>query len=55
MKGTIAICLQNLVTEKYGKDKWLNILIKSGLPNDLKIYEHHDIDDNVIMNVLTNT
>ena len=25
------------------------------MPNDIKIYGNHDIDDNVIMNVLTNT
>ena len=55
MKGTIAICLQDLVKTKFGKDNWETILVKSGLPKDLLIYAHHDIEDKVIMKVINNT
>jgi len=55
MKGTIAICLQDLVKTKFGKDNWENILVKSGLPKDLVIYGHHDIEDGVIMKVINST
>lgn len=55
MKGTIAICLQDLVKTKFGKDNWETILVKSGLPKDLAIYSHHDIGDDVIMKIVNNT
>lgn len=54
MKGVIAISLQDLVKSRYGADKWENILVKSGLPKDLVIFGHHDIDDNIIIKVLGN-
>ena len=55
MKGTIAICLQDLVKTKFGEDNWKTILVKSGLPKDTVIYGHHDIEDEVIMKVINNT
>lgn len=55
MKGTIAICLQDLVKTKFSEDNWETILVKSGLPKDLVIYAHHDIEDDVIMKVLNST
>lgn len=55
MKGSIAVCLQNLVETKFGKDKWANILEKSGLQKDLKIYTHHEIEDTTILNVVSKT
>ena len=55
MKGTIAICLQELVKTKFGEDNWETILLKSGLPKNLVIYSHHDLDDEVIIKVINNT
>ena len=39
MKGTIVIALQDLVKNKFGQEKWINILKKSDLPTD-KVFIH---------------
>jgi len=55
MKGTVVICLQDLVKTKFDEEHWKNILVKSGLSKDLKFYCHHNIDDEIIMKLLNNT
>ena len=55
MKGTIVIALQDLVKNKFGQEKWINILKKSDLPTDKVFYAHHDVDDSIFMTLLQNT
>jgi len=54
MKGIVAKCLEELVVNKYGKENWEEILKKSDLPIDLKIYSHKNIPDDVILKVINN-
>ncbi|HAR64258.1 MAG: hypothetical protein DKM50_02390 [Candidatus Margulisiibacteriota bacterium] len=49
MKGVIAICLEQLVVEKFGKDKWEKVLTSIGLPADTKFLPTADIDDAAVM------
>jgi len=55
MKGLVAKSLEELVINKFGENHWKEILKKSNLPEDLKIYSHKDIPDEVIVNVIHNT
>ena len=55
MKGTIVIALQDLVKNKFGQEKWINILKKSDLPTDKVFYPHHDVDDSMFMKLIQNT
>ncbi|MHB9296109.1 hypothetical protein PilKf_01863 [Pillotina sp. SPG140] len=52
MKGTIVLCIADLVQSVAGKEKWREILRKSNLPEDLHINRIADIDDAVIQKVL---
>ncbi|MDR1933916.1 MAG: heme NO-binding domain-containing protein [Spirochaetales bacterium] len=54
MKGTIVLCIADLVQSVGGKEKWREILRKSNLPEDLHITRIADIDDAVIQTVLGN-
>jgi methyl-accepting chemotaxis protein len=54
MKGTIVLCIAELVKTVGGDEKWREILRKSGLPEDLKLTRVADVDDAVIQTVLKN-
>lgn len=55
MKGIIPICLSKLVIEKFGKDKWKEIMKASGLREDAIFLAHQDVDDSAVMTVLEKT
>ena len=55
MKGVIAICLGELVKEKFGTENWERILEMSGLDPKTEFLAFQDIDDDAIMNVLDST
>lgn len=55
MKGVIAICLEQLVIEKFGQDKWEKILTSVGLPSDKKFLPSEDVDDAAVMSVIQAT
>ncbi len=55
MKGIIVNCLKNLVIEKFGDDKWEEILEASGLDTTLAIQPMENIDDNTVISVLDST
>jgi hypothetical protein len=55
MKGVIAVCLANLIQEKFGKDKWQDILETSGLPRTTFFMPSTDLDDAVVMKVVEST
>lgn len=52
MKGTIARCLAEMVTEKFGKDKWESALEKAGLKRDTRFMSQEDIDDTIIIKIV---
>jgi hypothetical protein len=52
MKGTIAKCLAEMVTERFGKDRWENILQTSGLSPGFRFMATQDVDDDVVYKVV---
>lgn len=52
MKGVILMCLANLVTEKFGKEKWENALDKAGLPRTTFFLATQDVEDAQTMKVI---
>lgn len=52
MKGVIAKCLAELVTEKFGQDKWEKALEMAGLPKDTTFLSTQDIDDSAVLKVV---
>ncbi len=55
MKGTIICCLRDLVKEKYGQDKWENILVKAGYKNNVLFTPIMNIDDDKVVSLLNAT
>lgn len=55
MKGVIANCLYEMVVNRFGQVRWKNILSNSGLPENHQFYNHHDIDDAMILKVVGKT
>lgn len=55
MKGVIADCLSKLVAEKFGKDKWLQVLEQSGVGKETTFLPTADVGDTQTMNLITTT
>lgn len=55
MKGSIAICLKEMIISKFGQSKWDEIMLASGQKPGLMLLASMDIDDAVILNVVTNS
>jgi len=52
MKGVIATCLGELISVKFGKDKWEEILESAGLPRRTSFLATEDVDDAATMRVV---
>jgi hypothetical protein len=52
MKGVIAACLQELVKEKFGNEKWEEALKKAGVDPTTKFMPIQDIDDQAVLKVI---
>ncbi len=52
MKGTIVKCLEELVSTKFGRDKWKKSLEDAGLKDSTMILAISDIDDLQVMRVV---
>lgn len=52
MKGIIAMCVAELVSKKFGQDKWEEILLDSGLKKKTRFLAFEDVDEEVFMNVI---
>ena len=52
MKGTIARCLAEMVTEKFGEDKWQAALEKAGLDKNTLFLPTQNVDDDVALKVV---
>lgn len=55
MKGVIALCLKEVVVEHYGADQWQAIVAHAGHSKDPMILPIADIDDQVVIGLLTST
>jgi hypothetical protein len=52
MKGVIVSCLADLVTTKFGKDRWQNALAKAGLDRNFIVLATADVDDQAVLKVV---
>ncbi len=52
MKGIIAMCLKDLVVEKFGADKWEECLRKAGADQDISILATSNMHDEVVLKVV---
>ncbi len=52
MKGTIVKCLEELVSTKFGRDKWKKSLEDAGLKDSTMILSISDVDDLQVMKVV---
>lgn len=52
MKGTIVKCLQELVVEKFGKDKWEKSLEDANINKNTIFLPFTDVDDGAVLNVV---
>jgi hypothetical protein len=55
MKASVVKCIEDLVTEKFGRDKWDAILSASGLPGDSMFLPIADVPDEKAMEIVQNT
>ncbi len=55
MKGIIVSCLKALVYDKFGVDKWQEILKQSDLDVYTVFYATNDIDDDIVLKVVDST
>lgn len=47
MLGSILDCFEKLVRQKFGKDTWDSILLKSDLQEDYRVFAHRVYDDKI--------
>lgn len=52
MKGVIVNCLQEVVTRKFGKDKWEAALDQAGVARNASFLATQDIDDATVLKVV---
>ena len=52
MKGVIAMCLKDLVVNKFGADKWTECLKNLGEAQDIPILASSDMHDEVVMKMV---
>jgi methyl-accepting chemotaxis protein len=52
LKGTIILCVADLVKSKGGDTAWREVLRRAGLPEDLRITRASDIDESSVQKIL---
>jgi len=52
MKGVIVKCLADMVTEKFGKEKWEEALERAGLKRTTVFLATENIDDAVVLRIV---
>jgi hypothetical protein len=53
MKGTIHKCVEKLVIEKFGQEKWEECLTAAGLDDDHVFMMNDDVDEKLTMELIT--
>lgn len=52
MKGVIVNCIQEMITSKYGAEKWTKILSDAKIPQGTVFLAHADIEDANILKII---
>jgi hypothetical protein len=52
MKGIIAVCLKEMVIERFGIEKWEAVLINAGETQDISFLATGDVDDKYVMRLI---
>ena len=52
MKGTIIVCLRDLVITQFGKDQWDKSMLDAGFSPDAMVLAIADIDDSQVVRLL---
>lgn len=52
MKGVIALCVKDLIVNKFGEEKWKEILVKAGIEKEPIILPISDLDDKTIVAII---
>jgi hypothetical protein len=52
MKGTIVLCLEQLVCSKFGEESWQKIRTESGVPATNMFLPFEDVDDATVMKLI---
>jgi hypothetical protein len=52
MKGVIAMCLKEMIEEKFGKDRWKAVMREAGIPPETMFLATQDIPDDAIFKAL---
>jgi hypothetical protein len=52
MKGTIVLCLEQLVCSKFGQESWQKIRTESGVPATKMFLPFEDVDDATVMKLI---
>jgi len=55
MKASVVKCIEDLVSEKFGRDKWEAILTESSLPKDSMFLPMADVEDAKVLEIVGNT
>lgn len=55
MKGVIAICLSEVVTKRFGAEKWQQVLQAAGLPKTAYFLPQQNVEDAAVLKVLQAT
>jgi hypothetical protein len=52
MKGIIAVCLKEMVIERFGIEKWESVLVNAGETQDISFLATGDIDDRDVLRLI---
>jgi hypothetical protein len=55
MKAVIIICLENMISERFGAAKWESTLEHAGLPAKTRYLPSQDVDDQIAMKLFAST
>jgi hypothetical protein len=53
MKGTVHKCIEKLITEKFGEEKWQECLVAAGFDDDHVFMMNDDVDEATTMKLVT--
>ncbi len=52
MKGTIVLCLKEIVENEFGEEVWKKLLTENGVDPNIKILPISDVDDSIVVGII---
>jgi hypothetical protein len=52
MKGVIVLCLESLVKENFGEEKWVEVAKQTGFDPETRFLASQDIDDQIVLKTI---